>query len=406
MPISTRPKETRKLYFWFFPTTGAVDEELVIWLNGGPGCSDLEGLLQENGPFSWQTGTFKPVPNYYSWNNLTNMIWVEQPVGTGFSQGTPSARSEEDVAEQFLGFLENFIKTFGFENKKLYVTGESYAGVYVPYIVDAMYKKNNKTLFDPRGLMIYDPVLSPYVIQEQIAAAAFVDYWAHLFALNQTTMDRLHSTADKCGYTRYLNENLLNTSVECDVWTVIFEAALLVNPCFNMYQITTTCPVLWDVLGFPGSFTYLPEGAQIYFNRTEVQDAINAPRTNWEECSSIDVFPQGDSSDPSSWKVLPRVIDKNERTIIAHGLLDFLLIPNGTLLTIQNMTWGGQQGFRTKPFEPFVVPYESQGTMGVTHTERKLTWMEIQSSGHMVPLFQPVVAYRQLEYLIGRINKL
>lgn len=57
-------------------------------------------------------------------------------MGTGFSQGTPSARSETDVASQFLGFLEQWITTFGFQNKKIYVTGESYAGQYVPFIVD------------------------------------------------------------------------------------------------------------------------------------------------------------------------------------------------------------------------------------------------------------------------------
>ncbi|CAZ85311.1 unnamed protein product [Tuber melanosporum] len=405
MPISKDKNETRELYFWFFPTTGTVDDELVIWLNGGPGCSNLEGFLQEHGPFSWRYGTYKPARNRYSWNNLTNMIWVEQPVGTGFSQGVPDATSEEDAAEKFLGFLENFIKTFGFEDKKIYVTGESYAGYYVPYIVDAMYSRNNKTLFDPRGLIIYSPTLSEWVIHEQIPAVQFVDYWAHLLALNKTTMDHLHATADKCGYTSYLKENLLNTSTECDVWSAIFDAALLVNPCFNIFHITATCPILWDVLGYPGSFVYLPEGAEIYFNRTDVQNAINAPHVKWQECSE-GVFPNGDPSDPPNFSVLPRIIDKNERTIIAHGLLDFRFTVNGSLLAIQNMTWGGKRGFQTKPVEPFIVPYDSQGTMGVQHTERKLTWVEIESCGHMAPQFQPGAAYRQLEYLLGRIDKL
>lgn len=85
-------------------------------------------MFQENGPFTWKWGEFKPHKNQYSWHNLTNVLYVEQPVGTGFTQGTPTATSEEDVAEQFLGFFENFIDTFGLYNKKIYVTGESYAG--------------------------------------------------------------------------------------------------------------------------------------------------------------------------------------------------------------------------------------------------------------------------------------
>jgi carboxypeptidase D len=93
-----------------------------------PGCSSLEGFLQENGPFLWQYGTYKPVQNPWTWSNLTNVVWIEQPVGTGFSQGTPTATSEADVAAQFLGFWKNFMETFSLQGRKVFITGESYAG--------------------------------------------------------------------------------------------------------------------------------------------------------------------------------------------------------------------------------------------------------------------------------------
>lgn len=93
--------------------------------------------MQENGPFLWQYGTYKPVENPYSWHRLTNVVWIEQPVGTGFSPGTPTAQDEEDVAEQFKAFWKNFVDTFDLKNRKVYITGESYAGQYVPYIASA-----------------------------------------------------------------------------------------------------------------------------------------------------------------------------------------------------------------------------------------------------------------------------
>ncbi|KAG9554964.1 alpha/beta-hydrolase, partial [Aureobasidium melanogenum] len=302
MPISSQ-QNASELYFWFFPSDNAhASDEILIWLNGGPGCSSLEGLLQENGPFLWQYGTYAPVKNNYNWNNLTNTIWVEQPAGTGFSSkgSTPSATNEEEVAEQFAGFWKNFVETFGLQHKKVYVTGESYAGFYVPYIADNFIQKNDSALYDVHGIMIYDPSISYDVVLQDIPSVPFVDYWGGLFNLNQTFMDDIHNRSEKCGYTAFMEEaltfppkgllpsppNVDYSMPGCELWNDIFAAVSLVNPCFDIYQVATTCPVLWDVLGFPGSFDYLPEGAQIYFNRTDVQKAINAPIQEWEECSS------------------------------------------------------------------------------------------------------------------------
>jgi carboxypeptidase D len=168
LPISSAPNASQ-LYFWFFPTTNPNGtEDLTIWLNGGPGCSSLEGFLQENGPFLWQYGTFKPVRNPWTWVNLTNMIWVEHPVGTGFSQGPSTETSHEQVAASFLGFLKNFQDTFNFKNKKIYISGESYAGMYVPYIADAMFNSNDTTHFNVQGTMIYDPSINSDPVMQEI----------------------------------------------------------------------------------------------------------------------------------------------------------------------------------------------------------------------------------------------
>lgn len=137
LPITTQNSANsslNELFFWFFPSDNPLaSNEIVIWLNGGPGCSSMDGLLQESGPFLWQSGTYSAQPNPFSWTNLTNIIYIDQPIGTGMSRwaaGAPSqVKDETDVATQFAGFWQNFINTFDMQGVDIYITGESYAGM-------------------------------------------------------------------------------------------------------------------------------------------------------------------------------------------------------------------------------------------------------------------------------------
>ncbi|KIJ12916.1 hypothetical protein PAXINDRAFT_136623 [Paxillus involutus ATCC 200175] len=415
LPISNSPNETRQLFFWFFPPgpEGTLDD-LIFWTNGGPGCSSLEGLLQENGPLSWSWGQAKPTINEFSWTNLSSVLWVEQPVGTGFSQGTPNIENEDQLAEQLVGFMQQFLEVFSeLKGKKLWLTGESYAGTYVPYIANYIYE--NPTLLDLslQGIWISDPSLSWDVVQEEIPAVDFVNKYQGLFSFNQTFLGHLDKKAARCNYTNYVSTYvtypptgllpLPGDSVEfaegCDVWDDIFNNALIINPAFNVYRIWDTYPILWDVLGFPGSFPQ--KQSPIYFDRKEVKEAIHAPiDTEWAECSNVNVFPDGDNSLPPAFTVLPNVIEKSVRSVIVHGLADFILIAEGTRIVIQNMTWNGLQGFQTPiSNDSFIV--DGVGAYGNMHSERGLTYFEVVLSGHMIPQFAPVAAFQIMQYLMG-----
>ena len=341
--------------------------------------------------------------------------------------------NEKDVAAQFLGFFKNFVDTFAMEGYTVYIAGESYAGQYVPFISGAMLDKNDTTYYNFSSMLIYDPVLTYGVAQDSIPTPGFVDFWGPLLDLNSTFIDYMHKTAADCGYTKFMERamtfppkgklptppNVDQSNSTCDLWDAAIEAIALINPCFDIYQVATTCPLLWDVLGFPGSFTYNTDFG-IYFNMTSVQKAINAPIGNWEECSSTPVFVNDtDSSPPSALSVLPSVIDRADRVIIGHGLADMILLFNGTIIAVQNMTFNGAQGFSTAPSKwgDFYVPYHNSyinqlgdlagaGAMGTYHTERKLTVVTVDLSGHMIPQYAPSAAYRQVEFLLGRIPSL
>ena len=101
-----------------------------------------------------------------------------------------------------------------------------------------------------------------------------------------------------------------------------------------------------------------------------------------------------------------------------------IIITQGTLMSIQNMTWNGKLGFQSQPAEPIVITMSDiqynetfiangnggadgpQGTMGIQHYERGLMWAETYLCGHMQPEFQGRVSLQHLKWLLGRIDTL
>ncbi|KAG5930868.1 hypothetical protein E4U53_002090 [Claviceps sorghi] len=404
-------------------------------MNGGPGCSSFLGFLQENGPIQWRPGTAKPVPNPWGWSRLTNVVWVEQPVGVGFSTGTPNIRNEKELAAQFAGWWKNFVDTFSMQGYKIYVVGESYGGYYAPYISSHFVDANDTKYFDVHGLMVVDGVSFNGDVQAEVVAETFLDQNYRLIPLDDPFMDTVHNISKTCGYRDYMKkyytyppsgpqpdllpwtEKLANGTVVykpgCgDLWGRIFQEAWASNPCFDVYNIQNYCPFVTNSL----------VDAPPFFDREDVKKAIHAPtHVQWGECAS-GVFVKGDDSEPPFLHELPNVIDKTQNVIYAQGGMDYLLNPIGVFLGVQNMTWGGKMGFQSQPKSPFYVPRwgwrqrndafygnwlpDKSGVVGTTHTERGLTVAVVNLAGHEGPQYASTAALRQLEKLLGRVKSL
>ena len=118
-------KEGKIYYLLFRSRSKNPNAPLVLWLTGGPGCSSMVANYYENGPLKLDING-KPYINKYSWNTQVDLLFVDQPVGTGFSsvKRLQYTRSEDDVAEDFYEFLTKFINNFpGYKDRPFYVTG-------------------------------------------------------------------------------------------------------------------------------------------------------------------------------------------------------------------------------------------------------------------------------------------
>ena len=137
MPLAWENNKQGSLFFWLAkhrpsenPELAAGAEKLVIWLNGGPGCSSMIGMMHENGPFSIafaDEGSLTSEPsvepsvkyklknNAFSWNRVANVLYVEQPLRTGFAaaaEGAAPTTEEADLAADFRNFLLSFLEVF------------------------------------------------------------------------------------------------------------------------------------------------------------------------------------------------------------------------------------------------------------------------------------------------------
>ncbi|XP_034827925.2 venom serine carboxypeptidase-like [Maniola hyperantus] len=140
-------KYNSNLYFWYFPAFSKNKvAPVVLWLQGGPGGSSLYGLFTENGPLIAKKGGF--ARRKYHWALEHNLIFIDNPVGTGFSFTDDEkgyCTDEACVADGLYDCLQQFFTMFpSLRNNEFYITGESYAGKYIPSIATKIHQQNSR----------------------------------------------------------------------------------------------------------------------------------------------------------------------------------------------------------------------------------------------------------------------
>ena len=150
--------EPSPLFYWLFPNNST--NTLIIWLEGGPGCSFLSDVFMDNGPFRIND-QFQPSGYPYGWNLVGNLLYIDQPIGTGFSQSKQYRTSEVQIAKDLLGFFDSFFKKYPmFDGADIYFTGHSYAGHYIAGALPYLLQANPYIFRNVKGVLIGDPLIS------------------------------------------------------------------------------------------------------------------------------------------------------------------------------------------------------------------------------------------------------
>ncbi|MQL82607.1 hypothetical protein Taro_015067 [Colocasia esculenta] len=192
--VTVDARAGRALFYWLVESPNSASAPLVLWLNGGPGCSSVAyGASEELGPFRIRPDGQNLYLNPYAWNSAANLLFLESPAGVGFSYSNNSldlyTAGDQRTADDAYKFLVNWFERFPqYKHREFYIAGESYAGHYVPQLSQVVYR-NNKGVQNPvinfKGFMVGNAVTDDY----HDYVGTFEYWWTHGLISDNTYRD-------------------------------------------------------------------------------------------------------------------------------------------------------------------------------------------------------------------------
>ncbi|KAL1938629.1 hypothetical protein VTO73DRAFT_11444 [Trametes versicolor] len=377
----------KSIWFWFFESRSNPDTApLTIWLNGGPGSSSMIGLFQEHGPCRITNDSKSVNLNPNSWNQVSNMLYIDQPVGVGFSYGTTDVGTSQAAAEDIWTFLQIFFKDTRFakyQKNDFALWTESYGGHYGPtfaaYFLDqnaAIAKGsvsglpiNLKVLGVGDGLT--DP-LSQY--PGYISYAASNPYHA---LVSQSVITRANTSFTRSGGCR-------DQIAQCDSTgdqDVCSEAQSFCNNNI-LSPLAGNYDVYYVLTRNPDPY---PPALDTYLGSSTLMKKIGAQST-WEETND-DVY--SNFAATGDWMTnsrpnLEKVIKAGVRTIVYDGDADYILNFHGVEAMVDALQTQFTATYAKQQFANFTVRGQAAGLFKNAGT---FSYVRIFGAGHEVPAY-------------------
>ncbi|KJZ78210.1 Pheromone-processing carboxypeptidase KEX1 [Hirsutella minnesotensis 3608] len=405
--IEIQPEHNGNMFFWHFQNKHIANRQrTVIWVNGGPGCSSEDGALMEIGPYRVKDENTL-VLNNGSWNEFANLLFVDNPVGTGFSFVDTDSYVHElnTMADQFVMFLDRFFAIFPeYSKDDIYIAGESFAGQYIPYIAKAILDRNKRVPgleWSLKGLLIGNGWIAP---KEQYQAYLKFAFEKNLLDKDSDIGQQLLAKQRVCDRMLAANPGHVNYD-ECeDVLTSMLRLASKGsgdNACLNMYDIRLrdsfpSCGMNWP----PDLKKLVP-----YLRREAVTQALHVSsrrNTGWQECNgAVGSAFKSKSSAPAS-SLLP-ALTPEVPILLFSGAEDLICNYIGTENMISNLQFGGGKGFEVTPgnWAPRRTWTFEGDVAGFWQEARNLTYVLYYNASHMVPFDYPRRTRDMLDRFMG-----
>ncbi|KAI0366349.1 peptidase S10 serine carboxypeptidase [Pilatotrama ljubarskyi] len=391
----------KHLFFYFFESRrDPATDDVMMWINGGPGCSSATGLLMELGPCNIDmknASSNGTVWNPYSWNAEANIFFLDQPVGVGFSYADfgETVETTEDAAKNIYAFLTIFFETFSeFKGRPLHLAGESYGGRYLPTFASYVYDQNEVAKAEGRDTLNLTSVLIGNGNTDP--AAIFAGRFE--VECGSASFDVPFQTISNCVNTKVALPRCLKRYREsCEDHFDAIDCRAAVDFCEslgdafratgrNVYDISKDC------LG--NDLCYLESGA--------IKDYLNAPSTrsllgaesplNFTACSPdvgrAFVAHMDKWAVPAAYHVAG-LLERGVRVLIYAGTYDWQCNWVSNRLWVDKLQWTGSARYARAEVRDWTVDGEKAGE---TKSAGPLTFATVRGAGHMVPHDKPAEA--------------
>ncbi|XP_020521055.1 serine carboxypeptidase-like 31 [Amborella trichopoda] len=383
--VTVNEENGRALFYWFFEASHPEQKPLVLWLNGGPGCSSVGyGATQEIGPFFVDSNGLKLNP--FAWNGVANILFLESPVGVGFSYSNITSDYKllgDDFTALSLS-LSLSLSLYLFSSLTI-----NNAGKYVPELAELIHDKNKdpSMCIDLKGFMVGNPETSDGHDWEGL-----VDYaWSHA-VVSDETHQIIKDNCDFHSNDTWSNERcnggvdeVLKQYGEIDIYS-LYTSRCIPNASHSqdrcMFSMSSSTKMLPRVLG--GYDPCLDDYATAFYNRADVQRALHVTDgnhlRNWTICNE-EIFNGWADSKPSVLSIYKKLIAAGLRIWVYSGDTDGRVPVLSTRYSLNAL------GIPTlSPWRPW---YHGKQVSGWVQEYDGLTFATFKGAGHAVPVFKP-----------------
>jgi cathepsin A (carboxypeptidase C) len=446
-----------KLHYWFAQAEGdASNKPVILWLNGGPGSSSILGFLQENGPLL-MNATGGLMENPWSWTKVANLFVLEAPVGVGYSycanqiKGKTCVNTDKYTASTSRAALVDFFsKKFPeLAQNDFFITGESYAGVYIPTLAKEILE--HAPQINLVGLAVGDPCTDNTAQKDSMDAL----WYSHKYGLvPDATFDllwnhcnlRLPNKLMRAVKSRRQTASKNNEhDSENEFYSQLQNSGFVDSPqcklAFRKFLLSTSRALSqsWRDMFIDDYSLFAPvtilEDVQMqqYMNSTSIRKALHveeSPIETWPYPNDdFNYTKEYDACNGDAKKGALSMIDFYRKIVpklasvwVYNGDTDPCVSYEGTRSAIESVGFSEVDGGSYRPwfynhtattlqvlaekaamFGPdlLVQPTGAQFGGEVVNYENGLSFLTVHGSGHMVPQFRPQAALHMIQKLVS-----